>query len=291
MENPRFADLHLHTRHSDGAHAPGKVVELAAGLGFTCVAITDHDTVAGYEEAARAGAALGVEVITGIEVSTSFHGESVHILGYFFDPGHESILRIVAENQKGRLSRMERMVGKLNTLGIPARFDEVMEFTGRRGVGRMALARYLVAKGMSVSVERAFTSLIGDHGPAFEPMERFTPDQAIGLIASAGGASSLAHPGGGLDEGDLAGYVEAGLDAIEVYNPCHDDAARARLYALARRFGLAVTGGSDCHGEPGGAQALGAVRLPCGRVEELQQRAAAAGAWRRGREDQDDEAA
>ena len=165
MENPRFADLHLHTCHSDGAHSPEKVVELAAGLGFTCVAITDHDTVAGYEEAARAGARLGVQVITGIEVSTSLLGETVHMLGYFFEPGHESIRRIVEENQRGRLSRMERMVGKLNTLGVAARFDEVMEFTGKRGVGRMALARYLVAKGMSVSVERAFTSLIGDHGP------------------------------------------------------------------------------------------------------------------------------
>ena len=122
-------------------------------------------------------------------------------------------------------------------------------------------------------------------------MERFTPHQAIELIAAAGGASSLAHPGGGLDERELAGYAEAGLDAVEVYTPCHDDAARMRLYALARRFGLAISGGSDCHGEPGGAQSLGAVRLPYSRVEELQQRAAAAGAWRRGREDQDDEAA
>jgi len=268
-----FADLHIHTRFSDGTETPAEVVEKSARLGLGCVAITDHDTCAGFEDALNAANRLGVELLSGIEVSAYVGDASVHILGYLMDMDNESLAQIVTDNRESRLLRMGRMVDKLKELGYRVTLEEVLEYIGEGTLGRALLARFLVRKGFFKNPKAVFETILGDGKAVYEPVPRFTPQEAIGLIKSAGGVTSLAHPGfTGIDE-ILPGLVEAGLDAIEAYSPQHDEASQRRYAVMAERLGILVTGGSDNHGPESGRR-LGGTLLPYGHVESLKKRAA-----------------
>ncbi len=268
-----FADLHLHTNMSDGLSTPARVVEIAAGKGFSCLSITDHDTMAGLAEATAAGDKLGVEVIAGIEISTRVGERSVHILGYLMDMNNRSFRRIVDENCEGRLKRMKSMINKLNDLGYDIDYEETLEYIGPQTVGRALLARYMVDKGLFDNVNAVFDTLLGDGKPVCEPLTSFTPEDAIGLVSEAGGVSSLAHPGHTNIDQLIPGLAKAGLDGIEAYNTLHQSAMTQKYEKMADELGLLLTGGSDYHGPGMAGRYIGSVKLPYRHVERLRERA------------------
>ncbi|MGK7344918.1 MAG: PHP domain-containing protein [Candidatus Nitrospinota bacterium M3_3B_026] len=278
MNDLKFADLHTHTTCSDGTDTPAELVRRAAEMGYAAVAITDHDTCSGLPEGEEAAAALGVELIPGIEVSTYIGEKSVHILGYMMDVEAESFKEILELNAGGRMERMRRMVDKLNGLGYRVELDDLLEYIGGGTVGRALLAKYLVHRGHFGSVEEVFAKILGDGKPVYEPVPKLSPEKAIRLIAQSGGVSSLAHPGHTMVDDEIPAMARAGLDGIETFSPQHDARQERRYVELARRHGLLVTGGSDSHGGGDGWRDLGSVKLPYENVERLKERAARAAA-------------
>jgi predicted metal-dependent phosphoesterase TrpH len=242
------ADLHTHTYYSDGALSPAELVARAAELGLSVISITDHDSIEGVAEAREQGARLGVEVIPGVELSATLGTKDIHILGYLFDPCNEHLLNTLELFRRERMIRAERIVEKLNRLDLPLRFDSVLERAGRGAVGRPHIAAALLDEGLTANYSEAFESYIGDSGPAYEPKYRISPEDAVDIIAEAGGLSMLAHPGWYVSDEELLVLIRAGLDGIETVHPGHD-ADRTRHYrGIASTYFLLESGGSDFHG-------------------------------------------
>jgi predicted metal-dependent phosphoesterase TrpH len=241
-------DLHTHTTASDGRLAPAALVALARQVGVTTLAVTDHDTTDGLAEARAAAAERGVEIITGIEFGCELpHGE-VHMLGYLFDAEHPALRARLAWLREGRVERGREMVAKLNALGLPIRWERVREIAGAGSVGRPHVAQALIEGGFVADTNEAFSRYLAWGGPAYVPRRRLTPPDVVALIREAGGVVSLAHPAHIPDLEDLlAPLVEAGLAGLETYYGEYDEPTVARLAALAARFNLVPTGGSDYH--------------------------------------------
>lgn len=264
-------DLHLHTHFSDGALSPRAVVEAAAERGMWLIAVTDHDEIGGVPEAQTAGAALGVRVLSGVEINTDVGREDVHILGYGFLADASALRDGLGALRAARLTRAAVMVKRLDTLGYPVDMDRLLAIAGEGSIGRPHVAKALVEAGHAASAAEAFERLIGRGCPAYVPRAPFTPAQAIALIHRAGGIASLAHPG---KLGDLIRFLRtlkaAGLDALEAYHTDHTPAVTTRMLGYARQFGLAVTGGSDSHGPASPRPvAIGAVDVPDAVGEQL----------------------
>jgi len=243
-------DLHLHTTASDGTDSPGALVSLAAEKGFEVIAITDHDTMSGVEEAREAGKRLGVRVISGVEISAGGDTE-VHVLGYAIrEP--DKLVRVLERMRMQRSQRMRQMVTKLNDLGIFVDLDRVTGMA-KESVGRSHLARVLVEDGVVRDVREAFQRYLAPGKPAYVEREKLTVRQAVALIDSAGGIPVIAHPG--QNHGDtfwmkerFQELKEAGLKGIEAYHMAHSQQQTITFARMARELGLLVTGGSDYHG-------------------------------------------
>lgn len=240
-------DLHTHTTASDGLLAPAAVVRLAREAGVAVLAVADHDTTAGVEEALAAGARLGVEVIPAVEINTDVEDAEVHILGYYIEHTLPWVQRFLAELRGGREHRAERMVARLNALGIPIEYERVRAMA-EGAVGRPHVARALIEVGAVRTTEEAFQKYIGRGGPAYVERMKVTPEDAVRVIRRAGGVPVLAHPGWGVRDEMLPGLVEAGLQGIEAYYPDHTPSMTAHYVELADRYHLLVTGGTDFHG-------------------------------------------
>jgi hypothetical protein len=253
-------DLHCHTTASDGNLSPRELVERAVRDGADVIAVTDHDTVDGIEAASAAGAELGVRVVPGIELSSRHEGRNVHMLGYFIEPGAGVLRSELGAIVDDRVVRAEKIVDRLNGLGYELSMDEVRAQAHGRVVARPHIARALVARGYVDSVKQAFgPELLADGGRADVPKNTLTAFQAIGVIRAAGGAAVIAHPGVGHHAGEsssvrvelIEALLATGLKGIEVDHPDHPPLLRDTLYALAERYGLVATGGSDFHGDIG----------------------------------------
>lgn len=248
-------DLHTHTTASDGRQTPGENVRLAKQSGLAGIAVTDHDTVAGVAEALEEGAAIGVTVVPGVEISTSGDGGEVHVLGYWVDCRDETFLGRLAEQRSARLKRNELLIEKLNSLGYDVKLTEAESIAAERrsgkerAVGRPHIAELLVRKGYVESVAEAFETLIGSGGKAYVTVPRVAPETAVRWIHEAGGAAVLAHPGLYSDGEKIARQLAAaGLDGIEAAHADHDEAKEAAYRKLGLQLGLAATAGSDFHG-------------------------------------------
>jgi predicted metal-dependent phosphoesterase TrpH len=275
-----FVDLHTHTTASDGSLTPTELVAEAAALAMETIAITDHDTLAGLAEGVSAGGRYQVEVIPGVEINTDVPGGEVHILGYFVDPDDADLNAELNRLREGRVGRARRMVEKLQALGAPITWERVQAIAGEASVGRPHVAQALVEAGFVASAREAFERYIGREGPAYVERLRMTPAEATMIIARARGVPVLAHPepigaaaefGPSLDwEALLPELVRAGLRGLEAYYTGYPATVTERLLALARRFGLIVTGGSDYHG-PGrlAGATLGGVYVPPKTVRRL----------------------
>ncbi|MGQ9920546.1 MAG: PHP domain-containing protein [Desulfobacca sp.] len=249
-----IVDLHVHSTASDGSLTPRQVVAAAKAQGLRALALTDHDTIDGLAEALAAGRELGVEVIPGIEISAHHEPGSMHILGYFLDHRSPQLNEQLCILKQARADRNPQIIAKLQKLGLAITLTEVQEASGGGQVGRPHIAQVLVHKGYVATFQEAFERYIGNHGPAYVSKFRFPPREAIALIRAAGGVAALAHPftleysSAGQLRQLLAQLVTWGLAAIEVYYPEHTPERQELYRALAREFGLLMTGGSDYHG-------------------------------------------
>ncbi len=242
-------DLHLHSNASDGSLSPSGLVWAARAAGLHVIALTDHDTTGGTSEASDAGVGA-VHVISGIEISTTYDGSELHVLGYFIDPTHAAILQYAGAAARGRRSRMQGMLERLETMGVTVDYQEVVAAAGSEAVtiGRPHLARALVQRGYAQTFAEAFDRFIGDSGPAFLPTRLLSPQGAIDLIHEAGGVAVWAHPRSSLFERDIRRFVEGGLDGVECFRPRCPAEECLKLESTTKALGLLVTGGSDWHG-------------------------------------------
>lgn len=246
------ADLHMHSTASDGMYAPDELMRRAKALGFTHVALTDHDCVTGIVQARQAAQPLGLTLIPGVELSCGAQKE-IHVLGYGFDPANEALGIFCRERVRQREVRTAAMVEKLAALGKPVDMARVRELA--RGVmGRPHVARALVEAGHVLSVSEAFDRYLKPGKPAYVPKEDVKVSEAVRLIGQAGGIAVLAHPmelkmGDTMLESLIGEWKGQGLTGVEVYHPSAQNNHASFLLHLAQREQLLVTGGSDFHGE------------------------------------------
>jgi predicted metal-dependent phosphoesterase TrpH len=258
LSEPLTADLHLHTTASDGDYTPSQVVALARQARLRAIAITDHDTLAGLESAVEA-AVGGLEVIPGVEMSAVFGGREVHILGYFVRQDDRRLVehfRVVCERRR---ERFRAFVSRLAAAGVTFP-DGMAELEAERStsLGRRHLAGLLVRTGAARNRYTAFQRFILPISPDV-PADHLTPAaDVIRLVRDAGGVCSLAHPPEGDEEQLLTGLRDLGIHAVEAAFPASTVARTVRLRGIARNLGLAVTGGSDCHGPEAVGRAVGA---------------------------------
>lgn len=248
------ADLHTHTTASDGQYAPGALVRLAKERGLSALAVTDHDTAAGVEEAVSAGAALGLRVIRGVELSAR-ELPNLHILGYGFRPGDTPLSRLCRDLRAGREERKYKIADFLREKGAAVELAEVEALAGGEVVARPHFARLLVRRGYAASNREAFDRYL-DTEEFRRRVTRFKADAPACLeaIRASGGKTSLAHPyQTGLPDRELEALVarlkDQGLDAIECFYPKYTPEQQAFYLELAQKYRLHVTGGSDFHGE------------------------------------------
>ncbi|KXS45515.1 MAG: PHP domain-containing protein [Candidatus Frackibacter sp. T328-2] len=266
-------DLHLHTTASDGSFTPQELVVEAENKGFKTIAITDHDTLAGVEPAIAQAKELGLEVIAGIELTTYVGDKEVHILGYYVDYLDKDLLAKLTELKEFRRRRGEKMVDKLNELGIEVSWERVKEIADSGAVGRPHIARALVEAKQVKDISAAFDKYIGDNGPAYVPKAQLTPKEAIEIINRAGGVSVLAHPGLLKDDQLVKKIIEAGIEGLETYYSKHDQSTTSRYLKLAKKNGLLTTGGSDCHGPKNKDEVLlGTIKAPDWIIADLKEK-------------------
>lgn len=270
-------DLHTHSNRSDGTDNPADLVHQAVAAGLDVVALTDHDSTAGWDEAEQAALDSGrIELVRGIEVSTTLDGKSIHLLGYDFDPTDGPLLAELERILEGRNGRLPMIIAKLRALGIDITAAEVDARAHRaKASGRPHVADVLVDKLIVASRDEAFDLYLMPGRPGY--VERYAADliEAIALIKAAGGKTVLAHPWSRgservLTPGRLAQLAGLGLDGIEVDHNDHSPETRERLRQLARELDLIPTGSSDYHGTGKSAEfALGCHTTSRDQFERL----------------------
>ncbi|MBC7232069.1 MAG: PHP domain-containing protein [Chloroflexi bacterium] len=264
-------DLHVHTSASDGQLSPAEVVHEALALGLTTIAITDHDTTEGIEEALEAAKGTGLDVIPGVEISAEMPRCEVHILGYYIAYRDPALCRKLALFRELRLKRAQKIMAKLAQMGMPLDWDRIQQLAGTGTIGRPHIARAMLEKGYISSIDEAFDLYISRGGPAYVKRPKLTPVEAIQAILAAQGLPVLAHP---LQINHLVPELAAhGLVGLEVYYPGYTPDEIDFLLSLANKYGLLVTGGTDFHGEyTQCATRLGEVMVPQSVVETLRAR-------------------
>jgi predicted metal-dependent phosphoesterase TrpH len=258
---PAFVDLQVHTTASDGALAPADVVQAAANAQLAAIAITDHDTVDGLVEASAAGARLGVRIVPGVELSSHFEDEELHLLGLHLS-NREAMRDALADLRLQRIARAERIVATLNAHSIPVTIEAVMREAGDGAVGRPHIARAMLAGGWVREFREAFDKWIGWGRPAYMAKDKFDVADAIALVHKAGGLAVWAHPGESATPTRIARLADAGLDSVEVLHPSHPPYLVQRLVDYTEKAGLLPSGGSDWHGTQEGPRKLGGQLVP-----------------------------
>lgn len=243
-------DLHIHTCYSDGLYSPTKVIDQAIETGLSGIAITDHDSVLGIEEALLYSEQFdSFNVIPGIELSCIYDNDEVHILGYFLDYKDQKIQSITGELREHRKNRVKRIVEKLKTLNIHLDIEKIKGNSNNDFTGRVAIARELIDSGYTVTIQEAFNKYLNPGKPAYVERFKLTVDDAISLIKEAGGIPVLAHPGLLKDKYVIQYCIERGIEGIESVHSKHSPRQSKNFKDIASRHGLISTGGSDCHGE------------------------------------------
>ena len=235
------------------------------------MSVTDHDTTAGLAEAESAAAASGIAFVPGIEITAVHDGRDIHVLGYFIERDDAAFGVFLEKQRADRVRRVMAMADKLALIGKPVdRAALLAPLPSGRSLGRPAVAKALVKAGHMADMRQAFDQLIGEGKPAFIPRCGPCPADVIGIINSAGGVSSLAHPGLLKRDDLIPGMIDAGLTAVEAFHSEHDAPTTQRYLAFAERHGILVSGGSDYHGEKERRKAaFGSVGLPPERFELL----------------------
>jgi predicted metal-dependent phosphoesterase TrpH len=258
-------DLHLHTTASDGQLTPSALVDRAAAAGVRVLAVTDHDTTAGIDEAAIAASRRGLVVVPGIEITAVDRGRDVHMLGYFFDRHEPALTEFLAVQRATRITRIAQIADRLQALGMPVDIQPALDDARRhnsKSIGRPRVARLMVDAGYVADTREAFDKWLGRGQRAFVERAGPSPEAVIGIVHRAGGLVSLAHPGRTQINDRIPALRDAGLDALEAYHSDHVDVMTHDYLELAQRLQLLVTGGSDFHGDPAHGLEPGSSTLP-----------------------------
>lgn len=256
-----FVDLQTHTTASDGALPPTAVVEAAKAADLVAIAITDHDTVDGLDEANETGARLGVRIVPGVELSSHFEGEEMHLLGLHMRD-LDGMATALSAFRVGRVDRSEQIVAILNRAGIPVTMEAVLRQAAGGAVGRPHIARAMVEGGWVQEFREAFDKWIGAGKPAYVPKEQFAASAAIALVHRAGGIAVWAHPGELATQARVGRLAALGLDAVEVLHPSHPPYVQNKILNAVNELGLLPSGGSDWHGTTDGYRRLGGQQVP-----------------------------
>ena len=267
-------DLHMHSTASDGVFSPAEVVALAHERGLTTIALTDHDTTSGWEEAMAAGRELGVEVLGGFEINSETDLGHIDFLVYGADAGNAALQDFLLMIRDARVGRARGMVRKLAELGLPLDWERVLHLAGdAQSIARPHVARALVEAGYVSSTQEAFDKYLNDQGPAYVQRLEVKPREVIDTIHQAGGVIVLSSPEHSKTTPLAPTLAALGLDGIEVYYFDHTDEQKAELLELARHHNLIATGGSDFHGDKTHAE-LGSVYVPPQVLDQLKERIA-----------------
>ena len=266
-----FADLHLHTKYSDGLSSPEEVVERSKKIGLKAIAITDHDSIMGIESGLKAGEKNGIEVIPSVELTATEGNEDIHILGYFIDWRDKNLEKKILKIKKLREERMLRMIKKLKDLGVYIDVDRFMAFSGDGCVGRLHLARFLKNEGWVSSLFEAFDRFIGNGKPAYIEIDALSFKEAIDIILKAKGIPVFAHPGLQRRDHLIPEMMRFGLKGLEIYHPSHTSEDIKHYLNIAEKYDLVITGGSDCHGNYNSDILIGKTKLPMSYVERLKE--------------------
>jgi 3',5'-nucleoside bisphosphate phosphatase len=269
-------DLHLHTSASDGLCTPAELVSRVVEAGIRTFAVTDHDTMAAAAETAALAARAGLTFVPAIEITSVAGDRDVHVLAYWLDAGTPAVDALLSLQRRARIERARAMAARLAEAGVPIAIDALLAPDGSasgRSIGRPQLARALIEAGHVASFEEAFDRWLADGRPAHLPHQGPSPAEVVRMVADAGGVSSLAHPGLLQRDAIIPSLAEAGLMALEACHSNHPPEVEAHYRALARRLGLAISGGSDYHGEATSrADSFGKVGLTDEEFAALQAR-------------------
>jgi 3',5'-nucleoside bisphosphate phosphatase len=271
-------DLHLHTHHSDGTWSPAELVKHAISIQLKHIAITDHDSILGIEEAQDAASGQ-LEIIPGIEINTIFthasgRREDIHVLGYFIDPTDTTLQKVLARQQQARKEHVYDSIKAIAALGIDITPDSVQKHAGIGSIGRAHITMAIVEAGGAADVNEAWEKFMTRKSPHYVPRNSVSPADAVRAINAAGGIASIAHPGGAkhIDALILQLREEAGLAAIEAYHRVHSNDLTNHFIELAQKTNMLVTGGSDCHGPfEDYAPTVGSVPLPLENLRKLRE--------------------
>jgi predicted metal-dependent phosphoesterase TrpH len=237
------------------------------------MSVTDHDTMAGVPPAAEAAGRLGMVLIPGIEITAVHEGRDVHVLAYFLSESAPGLQQMLSTQRQQRIDRAREIARRLEQLGAPIDVQALVAAasgSGGKSLARPQIAQALIAAGHVSSVSEAFDRYLGEESPAYVPHRGATPADVVRLVTAGGGIASLAHPGYRPKDEIIPDLVDTGLMAIEVYHSSHDEAAQAHYLAIARRYALIPTGGSDYHGEgTRRAEFFGVTALPPQHLHEL----------------------
>jgi predicted metal-dependent phosphoesterase TrpH len=272
-------DLHTHSNRSDGSDTPAELVRKAAASGLTAVALTDHDTLEGIEEAREEATRHPIELVPGLEISCEWAPGAMHLVVLFVEPRPGPLQDRIGELQAGREQRNYRIVDRLRQLGIDISMEEVQRESPVGVVGRPHFAAVLVQKGVVTDIPEAFNEYLGNRAPAYVPRPRLEPEEAIGLARASGGVPILSHPHtlGHTAAGEFSAtyrrLTEAGLVGIDAYYGEYPPEQREELARICRSFGLIPSGGSDYHGSYKEGLELGSgygdLEVPDTVLEEL----------------------
>jgi hypothetical protein len=274
-------DLHMHSHFSDGNWSPTELVEHAISIGLKHIALTDHDTVNGIDEA-RLAAADKIEIIPAVEINTLWRSESgewkdIHILGYFIDTTNSALLDLLQQQRREREIHVQNCVQQLSAVGVPLTLEIVQQYSGKGAVGKLHLAQAIIAAGGAKDANEAFEKYLLRGSESYVERKSTAPEQAIKAITGAGGVASIAHPGAeDFIFEQIVWLKSCGLAAIEAHHRAHSSSRVEQFIRFAEKHDMLVTGGSDCHGPYKEYKStMGSVAVPLERLALL--RSAAAG--------------
>lgn len=256
-------DLHLHTNYSDGRLDPRELLALCRERNYQTVSITDHDNIDAYLSVKDIADSYGLNLVPGLELSSSIDGTEVHILAYNYDDTHPSLLSLLDFINENRVDRARKIVQKLSALDVDIDIDTLLSETGKSGIiGRLHIARALISNNFCSTIKEAFDKYLHEKSPAFEQKVTLPAEKAIPMIHSAGGVSVLAHPHKLDNISVVLGIIKLGIQGLEAHCPKSSSYAVSLFEQLADEHNLLVTGGSDFHGEPEEVRDFGKFTLP-----------------------------
>ncbi len=269
--NNTFADLHIHTCFSDGILTPQEIINKANKLGFSCLAITDHDCIDGISPAISCSLKYYIQIIPAVELTAEYDNTEIHILGYFIDYKNKQFCNKLEILCDARRDRIYKMVAKLNALDVNIKAEEVLKLSGKGSVGRLHVAHVLLRNGYVKTIPEAFNKYIGNNGPCYVNRFKLTPQEAIKIIKKINGIAVVAHPHSMNKDELIIKLIKYGIGGIEVYHPDHTRAVTLSYLEMAKKYNLLVTGGSDYHGFGKKKAQFGGIKVSYELVERLKQ--------------------